>query len=107
MGRLLLVAAGTLVTIFAAVALGTASWVEAYHLPVLVVAAALFRRSEWRWRLLALAMPAGALALGPGLLPILGYIDAPAAASLRGLHLVGAVVLSAYIGWQARGAWRT
>ena len=106
-GRFLLVVAGTLVTLFAAVALGTLSGVEAYHLPVLAVAAALFRRSEWRWRLAALALPAAARALGPAILPAAGWIDAQAATGLRCLHVFGAIVLSIYIGWQARAAWRS
>lgn len=106
-GRLLLVFAGTFVTLAAAVALGTDSLVEAYHLPVLVAAAALFRRSEVRWRMTALALPALALAFGPVFLPQLGWIDHQTAEALRPLHLFGAVVLSGYIGWQARQAWRT
>jgi hypothetical protein len=57
-GRLLLIFAGTLVTLFVGIRLGPETLVEVYDLPLVLAAVGLFRADEQRLRLAALAMPA-------------------------------------------------
>ena len=105
-GRMLLVIAGTLVTILAAQSLGRSSWVEAYYLPVVLVGLTLFRRQETALRLAALALPLGCLGMLHAGLPQSGWLEPAAPAVLVPVHLFGAAGLSLYILWQARAAWR-
>ena len=103
LGRLLLAFAGSLVTFLVLLQLGAGSWVEAYYVPALLVAACLFRRGEGRARALALAFPLAACVIGR-----LGAgADAQAVGRLWLVHLGGALCLSAYIlllFWRARRA---
>ena len=93
LGRLLLAFAGTLVTLLVVLQLGPGCWVEAYYIPVLLVAALLFRAEEAGPRRLAFALPVaafiiGRLAAGP---------DVAEAGRLWLLHMGGALGLSAYV----------
>ena len=101
LGRLLLSLAGSLVTLLVVLRLGPGSWVEAYHIPVLLVAACLFRRGEGGPRAIAVALPMAAFVIGR-----LGAgADAPEVGRLWMLHMGGAIGLSAYVlfaFWQAR-----
>ena len=93
LGRLLLVLAGTLVTLLVVLRLGPECWVELYHVPVLLAAALLFRVGEEGPRRLALALPIAAFAIGRlGAGP-----DVAEAGRLWLLHLGGASGLSIYV----------
>ena len=106
LGRLLLAFAGTLVTLLVVLRLGPGCWVEAYYIPVLLVAALLFRAEEAGPRRLAFALPLaafiiGRLAAGP---------DVAEAGRLWLLHMGGALGLSAYVLFvyrQARSSFAT
>ena len=106
-GRMLLVIAGTLVTIVAAQSLGRSSGVEAYYAPVVLVGLFLFRQQEAGLRLAALALPLGCLALLHVGLPVSGWLEPVTSEALVPVHLFGAMGLSLYILWQARAAWRS
>ena len=93
LGRLLLALAGTLVTLLVVLRLGPGCWVEAYYMPVLLVAALLFRPGEAGPRRLAFALPIGAFIIGRlGAGP-----DVAEAGRLWLLHLGGALGLSIYV----------
>ena len=93
LGRLLLTLAGTLVTLLVVLRLGPGCWVEAYYIPVLLVAALLFRAGEAGPRRLAFALPIGAFIIGRlGAGP-----DVAGAGRLWLLHLGGALGLSIYV----------
>ena len=93
LGRLLLVLAGTLVTLLVVLRLGPGCWVEAYYIPVLLVAALLFRVGEEGPRRLALALPIAAFVMGRlGAGP-----DVAEAGRLWLLHMGGALGLSLYV----------
>lgn len=93
LGRLLLAFAGTLVTLLVVLRLGPGCWVEAYYIPVLLVAALLFRSGEGAARALAFALPVGAFVIGRlGAGP-----EVAEAGRLWLLHLGGALGLSAYV----------
>jgi len=106
LGRLLLAFAGSLVTLLVVLRLGTGCWVEAYYIPVLLVAALLFRAGEAGPRRLALAIPVAAFLIGRlGAGP-----DVAEAGRLWLLHMGGALGLSAYVLFvyrQARRAFAT
>ena len=105
-GRMMLVIAGTLVTILAAQSLGRSSWVEAYYLSVVLVGLTLFRRPESGLRLAALSLPLGCLAVLHSGLPPSGWLEAATSVALGPVHLFGSAGLSLYVLWQARTAWR-
>jgi hypothetical protein len=95
-----------LVTLLQAVAvalrLGVDSFVEAYHLPVVLVGLLLFGCRE-RWaQALALALPVLGVALVHGAGPAPAVVEG--ADKLQWLHGVGALVLSAYVIYEARSA---
>jgi len=93
LGRLLLAFAGTLVTLLVVLRLGPGCWVEAYYIPVLLVAALLFREGEEGPRRLAFALPIIALVIGRlGAGP-----DVAEAGRLWLLHMGGALGLSVYV----------
>ena len=93
LGRLLLAFAGTLVTLLVVLRLGPGCWVEAYYIPVLLVAALLFRSGEGPARALAFALPLGAVVIGRlGAGP-----DVAEAGRLWLLHMGGALGLSVYV----------
>ncbi len=93
LGRLLLTFAGTLVTLLVVLRLGPGCWVEAYYIPVLLVAALLFRAREEGPRRLAFALPIAAFVIGRlGAGP-----DVAEAGRLWLLHLGGALGLSIYV----------
>ena len=93
LGRLLLALAGTLVTLLVVLRLGPGCWVEAYYIPVLLVAALLFRSGEGPPRALAFALPLGAFVIGRlGAGP-----DVAEAGRLWLLHMGGALGLSVYV----------
>ena len=93
LGRLLLALAGTLVTLLVVLRLGPGCWVEAYYIPVLLVAALLFRSGEGAPRALAFALPLGAFVIGRlGAGP-----DVAEAGRLWLLHMGGALGLSVYV----------
>jgi hypothetical protein len=93
LGRLLLVFAGALVTLLVVLRLGPGCWVEAYYIPVLLVAALLFHAGEAGPRRLAFALPTAAFIIGRlGAGP-----DVAEAGRLWLLHLGGSLGLSAYV----------
>ena len=93
LGRLLLALAGTLVTLLVVLRLGPGCWVEAYYIPVLLVAALLFRPGEAGPRRLAFALPVAAFIIGRlGAGP-----DVAEAGRLWLLHMGGALGLSVYV----------
>jgi hypothetical protein len=92
-GRLLLGLAGTFVTLYVALALGPASAVEAYHLPVLLVGLLLFCKEERLAQIMTLAMPLGALVW----VRLAAPMGVESAGQLALIHWVGALGLSAYI----------
>jgi hypothetical protein len=106
LGRLLLAFAGTLVTLLVVLRLGPGCWVEAYYIPVLLVAALLFREGEEGPRRLAFSLPVIALVIGRlGAGP-----DVAEAGRLWLLHMGGALGLSVYVLFvhrQARRAFAT
>lgn len=102
LARFLVALAGTFVTTMVALRLGVASWVEAYHLPVLLVALLLFRRGEGLAQALSLALPVVGFALVHGLGPSPAVVEG--ADKLQWLHGVGALILSAYVIYEARSA---
>ncbi len=102
LARLLVALAGTFVTTMVALRLGVASWVEAYHLPVLLVGLLLFRRGEGLAQGLSLGLPVLGFALVHGLGPAPAVVDG--AESLQWLHGAGALILSAYVIYEARNA---
>ena len=103
LGRLLLTLAGTLVTLLVVLRLGPGCWVETYYIPVLLVAALLFRAGEAGPRMLAFALPVTAFIIGRlGAGPDVAEAGRPWL-----LHLGGSLGLSTYVlfvYWQARRA---
>ena len=93
LGRLLLAFAGTLVTLLVVLRLGPGCWVEAYYIPVLLVAALLFRAEEAGPRKLAFALPLAAFVIGR----LAAGPDVAEAGRLWLLHMGGALGLSAYV----------
>ena len=106
LGRLLLAFAGTLVTLLVVLRLGPGCWVEAYYIPVLLVAALLFRAEEAGPRKLAFALPLAAFVIGR----LAAGPDVAEAGRLWLLHMGGALGLSAYVLFvyrQARSSFAT
>ena len=80
-------------TLLVVLRLGPGCWVEAYYIPVLLVAALLFRSGEGAPRALAFALPLGAFVIGRlGAGP-----DVAEAGRLWLLHMGGALGLSVYV----------
>lgn len=102
LSRVLVALAGTFVTTMVALRLGIDSFVEAYHLPVVLVGLLLFGCRE-RWaQAIALALPVLGLALVHGAGPVPAVVEG--ADKLQWLHGVGALILSAYVIYEARAA---
>ena len=93
LGRLLLALAGTLVTLLVVLRLGPGCWVEAYYIPVVLVAALLFREGEEGPRRFAFALPVVALIIGR----LAAGPDVAEAGRLWLLHMGGALGLSVYV----------
>ena len=93
LGRLLLAFAGTLVTLLVVLRLGPGCWVEAYYVPLLLVAALLFRAEEAGPRKLAFALPLAAFVIGR----LAAGPDVAEAGRLWLLHMGGALGLSIYV----------
>ncbi len=102
LGRVLLAFAGSLVTLLVVLRLGPGCWVEAYHVPVLLVGALLFRANEAGPRRLALALPVAAFVIGR----LWAGPDVAEAGRLWLLHMGGALGLSVYVLFVYRQACR-
>jgi hypothetical protein len=99
-GRLMLGLAGTFVTLHVALALGPASGVEAYHLPVVLVGLLLFRPHERLAQIVTLALPLAALVW----VRLASPAGVEAAGELRLIQWGGALVLSAYVAFVSYSA---